>query len=206
MVNSSNPSTFQRTTKSVLFGLLFLLTAQSLTACLPLMLGTATITSINLHLDRRTIGRNIDDNTLELKLRRDFRADDQLGKVVNLSITTINGIVLLTGEVPTDDQRQHAQKIAESYTETRKVVNEIELAGKTTLHSRVNDSYLTSKVKLKLLNAENVPSANIKVITERGRVYLLGLVTADEAEAAVKIAQSVQGVAHIVKVFEYIDP
>ncbi len=205
MVNNK-PSTFPSTTKSVLFGLLFLLTAQSLTACLPLMLGTATITSINLHLDRRTIGRNIDDNTLELKLRRDFRADEQLGKIVNLSITVINGIVLLTGEVPTDDQRQHAQKIAESYTETRKVVNEIELAGKTNLNSRVNDSYLTSKVKLKLLNAENVPSTNIKVITERGKVYLLGLVTPDEAEAAIKIAQSVRGVAHIVKVFEYIDP
>ena len=206
MVNSNKPSTFASATKSVLFGLLFLLTAQSLTACLPLVLGTATITSINLHLDRRTIGRNIDDNTLELKLRRDFRADEQLGKIVNLSITVINGIVLLTGEVPTDDQRQHAQKIAESYTETRKVVNEIELAGKTNLNSRVNDSYLTSKVKLKLLNAENVPSTNIKVITERGKVYLLGLVTPDEAEAAIKIAQSVRGVAHIVKVFEYIDP
>ncbi|MCY3768738.1 MAG: BON domain-containing protein [Gammaproteobacteria bacterium] len=206
MANFNLSPPFQNTTRSVLFGLLFLLTAQALTACLPLAIGIATVTSIDLRLERRTIGRNIDDNTLELKLRQDFRSDEQLGKTVNLSITIINGVVLLTGEVPTDDQRQHAQKVAESYTETRKVVNEVELAGKTTLNSRVNDSYITSKVKLKLLNAENVPFTNIKVITERGKVYLLGLVTPDEAEATVKIVQSVRGIAHIVKVFEYIDP
>lgn len=187
------------------FGLALLLVFELLTACIPIAIGTATVTTIDLLMERRTLGRNIDDNALEIKLRKDFIADDQLGTAVNVSVTAINGTVLLTGEVQTDEQRQHATSLAKQYTETREVVNELELSGKTNLNSRANDTYITGKVKAKLLRAAEVPSSNIKVITERGKVYLLGLVTLAEAEAAVNAAKSVRGVTHIVKVFEYIE-
>ncbi len=192
--------------KTICLSLLLIFSLQVLTACVPIFLGTATVTAIDLIMERRTVGRNIDDNALELKLRKDYLIDEKLGTPVNISTTIINGIVLLTGEVNTDEQRQYAAEIAKQYQETREVINELELSGRTNLNSRANDTYLTGKVKSKLLRADNVPSTNIKVVTERGKVYLLGLVTTAEAEAAVTAAQTVRGVTHIVKVFEYIEP
>ncbi len=198
----------EKATKHFLFSrlalLFFLLSGQLLTACIPIAVGVASVTAIEVAHDRRTVGRNIDDNSLEFQLRNAYLADEQLGTAVNISVTIINGIVLLTGEVQTDDQRQHAEAVAKQRIETNKVVNALELSGKTNLTSRVNDAYLTSKVKFKLFRAENVSSSNIKVITERGKVYLLGLVTLAEEEAAVDAATSVRGVTHIIKVFEHI--
>ena len=195
----------QNPLKSLLLGLIFVMTTQILTACVPLAIGTATVTAVDLYMERRTVKQSVDDNSLELKLRKDYLSDEKLGNSVNISTTIINGIVLLTGEVHTDEQRQYAEKLARSYIDTREVVNELELSGRTNMNSRANDSYLTGKVKSKLVRADGVPSTNIKVVTERGKVYLLGLVTHPEADAAVKAAQSVKGVTHIVKVFEYID-
>ena len=164
------------------------------------------VTAINTIQDRRSLGRNIDDNSLELKLRSDFSADPILSDMVHLSVTIINGIVLLTGEIQHEDQRVRAKAIAESYPETRKVVDEMQQADFAGLGSRTNDSWITSKVKTVLLKTPGVPSSNIKVITERSRVYLLGLVTKYEADRAVEAAKTVRGVTHIYKVFEYIAP
>ena len=185
---------------------LFLLIVQLLSACVPVVLGVASVTAIDIGHDRRTVGRNIDDNSLEFQLRTIYSESERLGNAVNISVTVVNGIVLLTGEVKTDAQRQHAETLARQRIETNKVVNELELSGKTSLTSRVNDAYLTSKVKLKLFRAKNVSSSNIKVITEFGKVYLLGLVTPAEEKAAVNAAKSVRGVTHIIKVFERIKP
>ena len=195
----------QKSLKTLLVSLVFVVTTQILTACVPLVIGTATVTAVDLYMERRTVKQSVDDNTLELKLRKEYLSDEKLGNAVNISTTIINGIVLLTGEVHSDEQRQYAEKLARAYIDTREVVNELELSGQTNMNSRANDSYITGKVKSKLVRADGVPSTNIKVVTERGKVYLLGLVTHPEAEAAVESAQSVSGVTHIVKVFEYID-
>ena len=192
-----------KTWKDILCGLIIILTVQSITACAPLLLGTAVITTIDLSTERRSVGRNIDDNVLELKLRRDYWTDESLGSV-NISVTVMNGIVLLTGEVHSDEQRQYAESLARSYEQTWDVVNELDLSGRSNINSRANDSYITAKVKARLLQANDLPLTNIKVVTERGNVYLLGLVTEAEALAAVELTQSVVGVTHIVKVFEYI--
>ena len=192
-----------KTWKDILCGLIIILTVQSITACAPLLLGTAVITTIDLSTERRSVGRNIDDNVLELKLRRDYWTDESLGSV-NISVTAMNGIVLLTGEVHSDEQRQYAESLARSYEQTWDVVNELDLSGRSNINSRANDSYITAKVKARLLQANDLPLTNIKVVTERGNVYLLGLVTEAEALAAVELTQSVVGVTHIVKVFEYI--
>ena len=189
--------------KSLSSSLLIMVIATVMSACIPIAIGVATVTAIDLTYDTHTIGQKIDDNSLEIKLRADFVTDDQLGTSENISVTAINGIVLLTGEVHTDAQRQHAERLTKGRVETREVVNELELSGKTNLTSRANDSYITGKVKSKLIAADGVPSSNIKVVTERSKVYLLGLVTKAEAEAAVNVAKSVRGVTHIVKVFEY---
>ena len=190
--------------KSVFMSLLILSGANSLTACVPALVVGATVTTVNVATDRRTLGRNLDDNSLELDLRKDFLLDKKLDGT-NVSVTAINGIVLLTGEVSTDAQRQYAEALAKQRTRTLTVVNELQLAGKTSATSRANDSLITGKVKAKLLQSDDVQANVVKVVTEAGRVYLLGLVTRSEADAAVAAAQSVGGVTHIVKVFEYIE-
>ena len=200
---NDHPGLSLKTWKDILCGLIIILTVQSITACAPLLLGTAVITTIDLSTERRSVGRNIDDNVLELKLRRDYWTDESLGSV-NISVTAMNGIVLLTGEVHSDEQRQYAESLARSYDQTREVVNELDLSGRSNINSRANDSYITAKVKARLLRDNDLPLTNIKVVTERGNVYLLGLVTEAEALAAVELTQSVVGVTHIVKVFEYI--
>lgn len=182
---------------------LILVSAQTLTACLPILVASATVTAIDIATDRRTLGRNIDDNALEITLRNAISQDSVL-EGAHISVTVFNGIVLLTGEASTDAQRRQATTLAEQRIRTLKVVNELQLAGKTSITSRANDSLITSKVKTKLLLSDRVNASTIKVVTEAGKVYLLGLVTRAEGEAAEGAAQSVGGVTHIVKVFQYV--
>lgn len=191
------------TIKGVAAALLIVMSAQVLTACVPLLVAGATVTAINVATDRRTLGRNLDDNTLEITLRKDVLLDERL-KGTNISVTAINGIVLLTGEVANDNQRRYAEKLAKQRTRALTVVNELELAGSTSATSRANDTIITSKVKAKLLRSRAVQANAVKVVTEAGKVYLLGLVTRSEGDAAVAAAQTVGGVTHIIKVFEYI--
>lgn len=185
------------------FTMLLFCSMELLTACVPILVGAATVTAVNVATDRRSLSRNIDDNSLELHLRKDMLLDDRL-KGNNISVTAMNGIVLLTGEVASDKERQIATEVAKEYEDTVSVVNELLLAGNTSITSRANDSFITGQVKAKLLSGHGVPANAVKVVTEGGKVYLLGLVTQSEAEAAVDAAQQVGGVTHIVKVFEYI--
>ena len=190
-----------------LFAKLFalILFAHGAVACVPLFVTAAAVTTVDIASDRRTTGAYVDDNALELKLRAAFVADPQLDGV-NISVTVFNGVVLLSGEVGADIQRVHAGELAMSFEETAKIVNELELAGRTNITSRFNDSWITAKVKARLLNDLDLPSAHaIKVVTEHGRVYLLGRVSQSESEQAVESIRGVRGVTHIVKVFEYVD-
>lgn len=176
-------------------------------ACVPLLLTAATVTVLDVSQDRRTAGTYLDDNKLEIRLRNDI-AQDQSLTGINASVTAFNGIVLLTGEANSDVQRQRVSQLAETYKtsgEVRNVVNELKLAGKTNISSRINDTWITAKVKARLLKAKNLPASTVKVVTEHGKVYLLGQVTAIEAEAAVAAIHGIGGVTHIVKVFEYIE-
>ena len=188
-----------------LMGLTSALLLSALSACIPIAIGTATVTAIDVALDRRTVGRNLDDNALELKLKKDILLDPMLGNAVHVNVTSVNGIVLLTGEVNNEEQRRRASLLARNHAETRNVVNELALSGKTSLTSRANDGVITAKVKTNLLTDKNIPATSINVTTERGKVYLLGLVTRSEGDAAVAAAKRVRGVTHIVKVFEYVE-
>jgi len=189
--------------RTAFLGILLLFTAELMTACVPVMVSAALVTGVNVVTDRRSLARNFNDNTLELALRFEVRNDEEL-KDNNVSVTAINGIVLLTGEVATDALRRKAGDIARNHKKTLTVVNELQLAGTTSLTSRANDTFITSKVKTNILASEDVPVNAVKVVTEGGKVYLLGLVTRDEADAAVEAAQKAGGATHIIKVFEYI--
>lgn len=144
---------------------------------------------------------------MEVVLRGAISAEESLGGS-NVSITIFNGIVLLTGQVSTDKKRQYVSELVEKYIPMEQIkafVNELQLSGRTNLSGRFNDSWLTGKAKLRLLRAKNISAKAVKIVTEHGKVYLLGKVTREEAEIAVNAIRDLNGVTHIVKVFEYIE-
>ena len=116
----------------------------------------------------------------------------------------MNGIVLLTGETPLHEQSSRAVNIAQNYSEVRSVVNQITITEKSGITSRSRDSWLTSKVKTRLLATRNLRAGDIKVVTERGNVYLLGMVSPVEGEIAVNATKKLRGISRIFKVFEYL--
>jgi osmotically-inducible protein OsmY len=161
--------------------------------------------AIDLSRDNRSVGTYLNDNVLEAKISNEIRSDATLSSSqINVSPTIINGVILLTGEAPNRTHIDRILDIAKSFRNTRKVINRIELAGKSTLASRANDSWITMEVKTALFNSEKVDHLRIKVVTERAHVYLMGLVSTEEADAAAQAARSINGVARVVKVFEYL--
>jgi osmotically-inducible protein OsmY len=158
-----------------------------------------------LAVDRRSAGTIVDDQAIELKASKAIFDDEDLGKKAHINITSYNNIVLLSGETPTAAMRDHAVDVARHVEKVRKVYNEIVVAEPTTVKSRSEDTWITAKVKTKLLSVKEISAANIKVITENRSVYLMGIVSHAEAEAATEAARFVEGVARVVALFEYQD-
>lgn len=175
----------------------------SLSACVPLVVAGAAGTAL-LVTDRRSAGAQVDDTAIEAKVSTD--AAQRYGDRAHVSVTSYNGVVLLTGEVPDEAAKQAVAANARATDRVRSVQNELVVAPPTEFSARTNDAYLTSLVKSRFLEATDKFSAtHVKVVTERGVVYLMGLVRRAEADAAAQIAASTRGVARVVKVFEYID-
>jgi osmotically-inducible protein OsmY len=154
--------------------------------------------------DRRTIGAQTEDK--EIDLRGESRVNDRFGDKAHINVTSFNRNVLLTGEASDAATKAQIETIVREIPNVRGVVNEILVAGVSSYTARGNDSYLTSKVKARFVdNGGNFSVNQIKVVTEGSVVYLLGLVTRKEAEAAVEIARTTGGVQKVVRVFEYLD-
>lgn len=153
----------------------------------------------------RTPGAMIDDEALEKVVEREIRKSDPELKSAHLVVVSYGGIVLLIGQVSTEDLKNKAQTVTQGIAKVRKVHNEIGVGGPISYVARSNDGWLTSKVKGKLIVADGVPGRKVKVQTENGVVYLMGFLTRAEADAAVEVAASVFGVQQIVRVFEYLD-
>ncbi|MCF8158959.1 MAG: BON domain-containing protein [Burkholderiaceae bacterium] len=173
-----------------------------LTACVPMIVGGAAVGG-SMAADRRTSGTYIEDQAIELKASKAIA--DSLKEKVHANITSFNRQVLITGEVSDDANKKKAESLVKPIENVASIKNYLEIAKNSSLSVRTNDAYITSKVKANFLK-ENKFSANyVKVVTESGTVYLLGLVTHKEADDAVEIARSIGGVKTVVKVFEYID-
>lgn len=153
---------------------------------------------------KRTWGTALDDEIIETKTLVNIRKAAPAFEGANVSVTSFNGIVLLTGQVPTEELRMQAGGVAQKVRGVRRVHNELQVAGVTSGIIRSNDAWLTAKVKTAFVTYKNVDGSRIKVVTENGVVYLMGLVTNGEAQAAVNVARNVSGVQRIVKIFEYI--
>jgi osmotically-inducible protein OsmY len=171
--------------------------------CVPLIVAGAAGTALVI-TDRRSTGAQLDDTSIETKLSG--HASNQYGGRGHVSVTSYNAIVLLTGEIPDNAAKSAMTTAAQGTDRVRSVHNELVVAPPSELGSRTNDTYLTSVVKTRFLEAtEKFSATHIKVVTDRGVVYLMGMVKRSEADAAAQIAASTKSVTRVVKVFEYID-
>lgn len=180
-----------------------ILIAPLLSACAPVLVATGAGVAVMSAEDRRTTGIQVEDQAIELKTSN--RISQKLGDTVHVNVASFNRNVLLTGEAPTEELRTQAETIARGVENVRAVTNEIAVAGKSSLGSRSNDTYITSKVKARFVNQGKFSPLHVKVVTENGVVYLMGLVKRTEAEQAAEITRTTGGVRKVVKVFEYID-
>ncbi len=152
----------------------------------------------------RTIGKTIDDQSTPSKVRAKVEAaSPDLKTNSHIVVSSYNGVVLLAGQTPRADLKELAGQAAQSAQGVRRVHNELQVLPPSSTLARMNDSTITTKITTQLLADGKVPSSQIKVITENGIVYLLGLVTRQEAQLATSIVQNVSGVQKIVRLFEY---
>ena len=155
--------------------------------------------------DRRTPGTLIDDELIEGKVASAIAEDVLLSDQTHVNATSFNGIVLLTGEAPGESLRTRITEIARSIDKVRGVQNEIALLAPSTLLARAGDALVTGKVKAALFRDKEISAGRVKVVTERGVVYLMGLLRQEEVDRATEIARRVAGVQRVVKVMEYIE-
>ncbi|MBI3574980.1 MAG: BON domain-containing protein [Gammaproteobacteria bacterium] len=182
-----------------------LLTAvTALAGCIEAALVGGAATGAVVATDTRTTGAFIDDEGIELKSGSAISNDESL-KDVHINVTSINGVVLLTGEAPTEAQRTKILEHVRTVPRVRRTVNEIRVSPATAYSSRMSDTLITTKVKSKMLGDEKLDSLRIKVVTEYGVVYLMGLAKKEEAERAAELTRQVGGVQKVVKLFEYTD-
>jgi osmotically-inducible protein OsmY len=173
----------------------------ALVGCAPLVVGAAVGTGL-VASDRRTSGTQVEDEAIELKAGN--RIDETLGTRVRVSVTSYNRLVLLTGEVPNEADRQRVQQLVSGVDKVRSVVNELALIDSPSLAQRTSDAVITGKVKAGLVDQRELSAQSFKVVTERGTVYLMGLVTRREADLATAVARDTGGVKAVVRIFEYL--
>ncbi|MBM3387150.1 MAG: BON domain-containing protein [Betaproteobacteria bacterium] len=182
--------------------LLALLTGASLLAgCAPMMLGSVVMTGV-VATDRRTTGSQIEDEAIELKVASII--NKELGERVHLNATSYNRRVLLTGEVRSAADRERATLLARSQENIKDVVNDLEIGPSSSLTQRTKDTVTSGQVKAAFIDAKDLQSNAVKVVTERGIVYLMGRVTQREAQRATDITRGIGGVVKVVRVFEEI--
>lgn len=177
-----------------------------LQGCAAAVVGGAVVGVAVIH-DRRTTGTIVEDQTIELKAREAFLSSDELRKQSHINITSYNNVVLLTGEAPSEALRQRAETLVRRIPKIKRIHNEIKIAAPSALISRSSDATITAKVKTQLLGLKikDFDPSRVKVVTEDGTVYLMGLLRRSEADPVVDRARRVGGAQRVVKVFEYID-
>lgn len=176
--------------------------ASALCACAPLLIGGAAVSGALMASDRRTSGAQIEDQAIEFK--SGSRLKEALGERAHLNVTSYNRLVLITGEVASEADREAAEKAIAGIENVRSTVNEAAVLGMSSLTARSNDALLSTKVKAALIDNGNVQANAVKVVTERSVVYLMGRVTEKEAAKAAEVASTVSGVQKVVRVFEII--
>ena len=184
---------------TALVGALALASLASLQGCVLLLGAGAVAGGMSLN-DRRTSGTQIEDQSIELKSGGRIR--EAIGDKGHINVTSYNRIALVTGEVPADTDKAAVEKAIAGIEGVTNVVNELEVGANSTISTRSSDTVITTRVKSGLIDAKDIQASAIKVVTERGNVYLMGRVSEREAARAADIARSQPSVMKVVRVFE----
>lgn len=176
-----------------------------ITGCAAVVIGGVAVGALALH-DRRPLPDLIEDQGIEMAATRAFQKDEELARDSHIRVVSFNGVVLLAGEVPDPEAKAKAERITRQHEGVRRVVNELALRDPTHVGTRLKDTGLTARVKAAIagIDREGFDATRIKVVSVRGNVYLMGLVTQDEANAVLEKVRYVRGVERVVKVFEYL--
>jgi osmotically-inducible protein OsmY len=166
---------------------------------------TGAATGAGVAYDRRTTGTVIDDQGIEFKASYALFNNKEIYDQSHINVTSFNGIVLVTGETPSESLKQKVTAEIKKLDKVRRIHNELAIAAPSALPSRSSDAWITSKIKAKMTTDEQSDPFHVKVVTERGVVYLMGLVSHAEADRAVSIVKNSAGVQRVVKIFEYTD-
>jgi len=161
-------------------------------------------TTATMATDRRSIGNQIDDQNIELNAYGRIAERTEISDHVNIQITSVNGSVLLVGQAPSIYLRDEVLKLINTVEEVIQVHNQIRIGNITSVTTRTKDAWLTSKVKAALFSSDIVSTNDIKVVTENGEVFLMGIVSQQEANEAVNVARNISGVKRVFKAFEYL--
>lgn len=172
-----------------------------LQGCFPVVAAGVT-TGVLAAMDRRSVGAQAEDETIEWKAST--RVSEKFGEKVHINYTSYNRKVLLTGEVPSPEIKAEIERIVLAVPNVLSAYNELAVAGITSFSARSNDTYITSKVKGRFIDTNRFNPVHVKVVTEAGAVYLLGLVTQGEADVAVEVARTTSGVVKVINVMEII--
>lgn len=186
---------------SALTVLLVVTLAAGLGGCAGVIVGGAA-TGAAVANDPRTTGTVIEDQSIELKVMKALGDDEEIKAQAHYSATSYNQIVLLTGQAPTQAIRARIETLTRGIEKVRLVHNEITIAAPSSMVARTNDTLLTTKVKTKLFTEDQLNAGRIKVVSEAGVVYLMGLVSESEGDLAADIASRTSGVQKVVKLFE----
>jgi osmotically-inducible protein OsmY len=177
-----------------------------ISSCASVISATTDNEGIQENRGSRSMGAVVDDNSIETVIKVNLNAADEQLKKAHINVVSFNGTVLLVGQVPSQDIKNLATRVARtSSSRVKEVYNELEVAGATTFLSRSNDAWLTAKIKTLMLADAEVSGMRTKVVTENGVVYLMGLLTQEEANTAVNLVSNTKGVTKVVRAFEYIN-
>lgn len=176
-----------------------------LSGCAVVAIGGAGAAATATAIDSRTTGAQVEDQTIELKAYRALNADAELKEATHLNVTSYNSVVLLTGETPTPALRRRAVALVKGIDKVTHIYDEIAIAAPSSLVSRSGDAYLTAKVKTRMFADEQLSGLKIKVVSEDGVVYLMGLVSRAEADRATDIARRTGGAQKVVRLFQHTD-
>lgn len=175
----------------------------SLQGCVFAVGAAAGAAAIAIVYDHRTIENSIQDTQIANTIIERIRVVPPLKNDSHIEVTVFNHVVLLTGETPNPEWKQQAETIAKSVPNVSRVYNQLTIEGPTSTLTRTSDSWITTKIKSQMLATDDLKSSSIKVITENGVVYLMGIVTKDQADISVDIARHVTGVQKVIKIFQY---
>ena len=193
----------QLSTQNTVFFLAFLITISAIQGCAVATIAAVTAGATVIS-DRRTFSKQLDDHSIEFIAHNELLKNKALSDNTNINIVSVNGIVLVVGQAPNTYLRDLVIKTVKATPDIVRIHNQIRIGAVTSITTQSNDVWLTSKVKSALLANGEVNGKDVKVVTENAEVFLLGLVSAKEADTVVEIARNISGVNRVIKAFEYI--